>query len=189
VASTVYASPVLGVPSGFGVTGAACLLCGLLIAAIAAWRRRASIPSDLTGRAATVCLVLTMAAVPYFAWRIVEDLRVTTAMTSYDLSVAGPVQAYLQPYLLDPVARIIPPNATYATVEGPGVPYAGARDAFASLAMITLFPRKAVADPRQADWVIAWGAKLRGVVPVSGLTVARPAQAGYPAVLVGRVRR
>jgi len=133
--------------------------------------------------------MLTLATAPYFAWRIIEDLRVTTAMTSYELSVSGPVQAYLQPYLLDPVANIIPPGATYATIVGPGVPHAEARGGFGPLAMITLFPRKAVADPRQADWVIAWGTKLRGVIPVDDVIVARPAQAGRPAVLVGRVRR
>ena len=61
---------------------------------------------------------IVIARSPYLAWRVVQDLRVTTAMTSYDRSVAGPVQAYLQPYLLDPVRGIIPAEATYATVVG-----------------------------------------------------------------------
>jgi hypothetical protein len=179
---------VLGVPSGLGVAGAAVLVGGFLVAGLAAWLRRSSLPTDPLGRAAAACLVLTLAAAPFFAWRIVEDLRVTTNMTAYDRSVAGPVQAYLQPYLLDPVARIIPPGATFATIEGPRVPQVVARDAFPSLAMIALFPRTAVADPRQADWVIAWGTNLHGLVPAGRVIVARPAQAGYPAVLVGRRR-
>ena len=82
-----------------------------------------------------------VAAAPYLIWRVVSDLRTTTAMTPYDRSVAGPVQAYLQPYLLDPVKAIIGPGDTYATVVGDGVPYQPAREAFPSLALQTLFPR------------------------------------------------
>lgn len=179
---------MLGVPSGLSLAGAVCLLGGLLVAGLAAWLRRSALPADVIGRVAAACIVLTLATEPYFAWRIVEDLRVTTNMTSYDRSVAGPVQAYLQPYLLNPVARIIPPGATFATVEGPSVAHVEARDAFPALAMITLFPRTAVADPQRADWVIAWGTNLHGIVPAGRVIVARPAQAGYPAVLVGRRR-
>ncbi len=180
---------MLGAPSGLGVAGAAWLLAGFLVAAIITWRRRGSLSTDLTGRAAAACLVVTLAVAPYFARRIVEDLRVTTAMTDYELSVAGPVQAYLQPYLLDPVTRVIPPGATYAVAQGPGVPHPEARAALAPLAMIKLFPRKEVSDPRQADWVIAWGIDIHDVAPVATAIVARPEQAGYPAVVVGRVRR
>lgn len=180
---------MLGIPSGLGLAGASLLLAGILVVAVAVWRRRASFPPDLVGRAGAVCLLLTLAVVPYLAWRIVEDLRVTTAMSSYDLSVAGPVQAYLQPYLLDPVRELIPPGATYATVTGAGVEQDTARTAFPALAMTTLFPRRSVADPRRADWVIAWGTPLKGVAPFEKVIVARPAQAGYPAVVVGRVRR
>jgi len=180
---------VLGVPSGLGAVGAGLLVLGFVVVGIAAWYRRAWFPADVLGRSAALCLAITAAAGPYLVWRVVEDLRVTTAMTPYDRSVAGPVQAYLQPYLLDPVARIIPPGASYMTVAGSGVRYGPARDAFGALAMIRLFPRRAVADPAHADWVIAWGTPLTRVANVQRTIVARPAQAGYPPVLVGRVRR
>jgi hypothetical protein len=179
---------MLGVPSGLGLSAAPFLLAGILVVAIAAWLRRASLPRDAMGRAAAACLLLTLAATPYLAWRIAEDLRLTTSMSSYDLAAAGPVQAYLQPYLLDPVQGIIPAGATYATMTGPGVRFTPAREAFAGLAMTVLFPRKRVADPRRADWVIAWGTPL-GTVHVDHVVVARPAQGGYPPVLVGKVRR
>ena len=179
---------MLGIPSGLGLTGAPFLLAGILVVAIAAWWVRASLPRDGMGRAAAASLLFTLAATPYLTWRIAEDLRLTTSMSSYELSVAGPVQAYLQPYLLDPVQKIIPPGATYATMTGPGVRFTPAREAFSALAMTALFPRKGVADPRQADWVIAWGIPLRGV-PVDRVVVARPAQGGYPPLLVGKVRR
>lgn len=180
---------MLGVPSGFGMVGVPFLLIGILATAIVSWRRRASFPSDLVGRAASASLLFTFAVTPYLAYRVAEDIRVTSSMTAYDLSVAGPVQAYLQPYLLDPLRTIIPPGETYATATGPGVPYAAARGAFSALAMTTLFPRRAIGDPRRADWVISRGTPLRQVAPVERVIVARPAQAGYPAVLVGRVRR
>jgi hypothetical protein len=180
---------MLGIPSGLSPTGAACLLVGILVVALFAWRRRGALPADAVGRAATACLLFTLAVTPYLTWRIVEDLRLTTSMSAYDRSAAGPVQAYLQPYLLDPVRKIIPPGATYATITGPGVKYPTAASTLPALAMTTLFPRKGLFDPRQADWVIAWGTPLRGVVPVDEVVVARPAQGGYPAVVVGRVRR
>ena len=180
---------MLGIPSGPGLAGVLLLVAGLLLVAFATWRRRAALPADVMGRVAAACMLLTLAFAPYLAWRIVEDIRVTTAMGPYDLEVAGPVQTYLQPYLLDPVREIIPPGATFATVAGSGVPYAAARGALAPLAMWTLFPRRSVADPRQAEWVIAWGTSLRGIAPVDRVTVARPAQGGYPAVVVARVRR
>jgi hypothetical protein len=109
-------------------------------------------------------------------------------MSAYDRSVAGPVQAYLQPYLLDPVRSIIPPHETYATVTGPGVPYATAQRAFPSLALQTLFPR--VSKPaREAQWIVAWGAAPASVARVGHVIVARRASGVYPAVLVARVQR
>jgi hypothetical protein len=180
---------MLGIPSGLSPTGAACLLVGILVVALLAWWKRRSLPADAVGRAAAGCLLFTLAFTPFLTWRIVEDLRLTTSMTAYDRNAAGPVQAFLQPYLLDPVRAIIPPSATYATITGPGVKYPTATEALPALAMTTLFPRKGVFDPKQADWVIAWGTPLRGAVPVDRVVVARPAQGGYPAVVVGRVRR
>jgi hypothetical protein len=179
---------VLGVPSGLGAVGAFCLALGVAAAALFWWRRGDRFPKDTLERAAAIALTLTAALGPYLVWRIVEDLRVTVAMSSYDRQVAGPVQAYLQPYLLDPVRDIIPPGATYAVATGARVRQQAARDGFAPLAMITLFPRRSVAEPGKADWVIAWGTPIRRVAPMSRVVVARPPQAGYPAVVVGRVR-
>src|SRR4051812_3533024 len=110
---------MLGIPSGFGLAGVSFLVVGVVAAAIVIWRWHTSFPSDLVGRAAGACLLFTLAATPYLAYRIVEDIRLTSSMSAYEQRVAGPVQAYLQPYLLDPVRRIIPPGDTYATVTGP----------------------------------------------------------------------
>jgi hypothetical protein len=133
-------------------------------------------------------LLVVVGAAPYLAWRIVSDLRVTTKMTPYDRSVAGPVQAYLQPYLLDPVTAIIPPGATYATAVGDAVPYRTARRAFPSLALQTMSPRISTA-PANAEWIVAWGVDPRSVAHVGRVVVARAASGVYPAVRVARVVR
>jgi hypothetical protein len=133
-------------------------------------------------------LLVTAGAAPYLAWRIVDDLRYTTKLTPYDRSVAGPVQAYLQPYLLDRVPAIIPAGDTYATAVGPSVRFNAARKAFPALALQTLFPRIST-SPDRADWIVSWGAPPSALEPVSKAVVARRANDLYPALYVGKVRR
>ena len=179
---------MLGVPSHPGATGLAALVFGILVVSVAAFRLRFSWPRQVVERLAAAVAIVVVAAAPYLVWRVVSDLRTTTAMTSYDRGVAGPVQAFLQPYLLDPVKRIIGPGDTYATVAGAGVPYEPARQAFPSLALQTLFPRISTA-PSRAEWIVAWGADPRSVARVGRVIVARAAAGAYPALLVARVRR
>ena len=178
---------MLGIPAHPGAVGYALLLFGALLLGLAArmLRRR---HDDPVKRVAAVTSAIVIALSPYLAWRVVQDLRVTTAMTAYERNVAGPVQAYLQPYLLDPVRGIVPPQATYATIVGPGVPYETARKAFPSLALETLFPR--VSKPiGEAQWIVAWGIPRDSVSRLGSVIVARPASGAYPAVLVARLKR
>jgi hypothetical protein len=179
---------MLGVPSHPGAVGAAALVLGILAVALAVLWKRSLLPVDLGERLAVAAVLVVAAGAPYLVWRVVSDLRTTTAMTPYDRSVAGPVQAYLQPYLLDPVREIIGPRDTYATVVGPGVTYNAARQAFPSLALQTLFPRSSTV-PSRADWIVAWGAQPSSVAKVGRVIVARAAAGPYPALLVARVRR
>ncbi len=179
---------MLGVPSHPGAAGLAALVLGIAAVAIIALRLRARWPADTGERLAVGAITVVAAVAPYLVWRVVSDLRVTTAMTPYDRSVAGPVQAYLQPYLLDPVTKIIGPDDTYATVVGDGVPYQPARQAFPSLALQTLFPRIST-TPARATWIVAWGTEPGSVAPVGRVIVARAAAGAYPALLVAKVRR
>src|SRR5436190_3785953 len=142
---------MLGVPGSPGAVGWALLLAGLLAAAASGYRFRARLPREPIAAAAAVSLLVTAGAAPFLAWRIVDDLRYTTKLTPYDRSVAGPVQAYLQPYLLDRVPLLIPAGDTYATAVGDSVRYYAARKAFPALALQTLFPRIST-TPDRAQW-------------------------------------
>src|SRR5258706_5259886 len=111
---------MLGVPSHPGAVGLAALVFGILAVCAAALRLRSRWPLEPVERLAAAVAMVVVAAAPYLVWRVVSDLRTTTTMTAYDRSVAGPVQAFLQPYLLDPVKQIIGPRDTYATGVGAG---------------------------------------------------------------------
>jgi hypothetical protein len=156
------------------------------LAALAVLRRRA-VPRDRAGAAAAICLVVAAGATPYVLWRVGEDLRYTTRLHGYDVRAAGPVQAYLPGYLVDGAASVIPVGSTYATVVSPRVRWATARKAFPPLALTALFPRRSVAEPRDAEFVVTWGIEPRRVTRVSKAWLIRPRAGAYPAVLVGKV--
>lgn len=180
---------MLGVPSGVGAVGAALLLLGG-VGAVVVWlalgRRPPLVPS-LDG-AATIALAATLAAGPFLVWRIVEDVRYTKRLDPYERTSAGPIAAFLPGYLADGAARIVPRDATYATVVGDAVPDATARKAFPALVLSRLFPRRStsVAD---ADWIVSWGIDPRRVARVNRVRLAHPAQGPLPPVRVARVRR
>jgi len=181
---------LLGIPAAPGAAGWALLALGVIafVVALVSLRRRIAAAPRPAG-AAAVALALTVAAVPYVAWRFVEDLRVTTKLDTYGATAAGPVQAYLPGYLVDGAQRHIPLGATFATAVSPLLPWQPARAAFPSLAMQTLFPRVSVDDARSADYVVTWGIAPARVAPVARVWVVRARAGEYPAVYVGRVRR
>lgn len=179
---------MLGVPSGVGAIGAALIALGA-IAVACAWlvRGRPRLWRSLDG-VAVIALAATAAATPFLVWRIAEDLRYTTGLDGYEQSAAGPIQAFLPGYLADGAARIVPRDATYATVVGGAVPQATARKAFPALVLARLFPRRSTSVAK-ADWIVAWGIDPRRVAQVGAVRVAHPAQGPLPPVLVAQVRR
>lgn len=179
---------MLGLPSTPGPVGGVLLAIGLIAAALLAYAVRDRADSTVQ-RVFLTALVLTVGAAPFLVWRIVEDIRYTTGLNQDELSGAGPIQVFLQPYLLDDVPPLVPVTDTYAAVVGDAVPYEGARKGFPSLALNVLFPRVSVARPEDADWVVAWGVDPRRVAPVSRVIVARQRSGPYPPVYVGRVMR
>jgi hypothetical protein len=179
---------VLGAPASPGAVGWALIAFGLVFAVAALVRFRGALRRRVPSVAAAIAaMIVVAAATPYVVWRIVEDLRYTTTLHGYDRQAAGPVQAFLPGYLLDGASRLIPSTATYATVVSPSVPWAPARAAFGSLAMQSLFPRRSVANVRDADYVVAWGLRPRTVAPVGRVWTLRKAFGQSPVIYVARI--
>jgi hypothetical protein len=183
---------MLGIPATPGPVGYALFVAGLVLAAAAAlayWRRCAPRTGRVLAGATLAALAVTVGSGPFLAWRIVEDIRYTTSLDANYRGGAGPIQAYLAPYFLDEVAALLPPGATYYAATGASVPYPTARQAFPALALNTLFPRRSVADPRSADWLVAWGVRPATLAPVGSVRVVRPASGPLPPLRLARVRR
>ena len=181
---------MLGAPASPGAVGWARIAIGLVVAVAALVRFRGALRRQApSAAAALVTLIVIAAATPFVVWRVVEDLRYTTTLHGYDRAAAGPVQAFLPGYLLDGASRLIPPTATYTTVVSPSVPWAPARAGFGPLAMQSLFPRRSVADTRDADYLVAWGVQPRTVVPVQRVWTLRKAFGRSPTIYVARIRR
>lgn len=181
---------MLGVPASPGAVGWLLIaLGGVVIVVGLGLARRALGRADLPAAASTLALIVAVGSAPYIVWRIVEDLRHTTQLGAYDAKFAGPVQAYLPGYLLDGAPRLIPPSATYATVVSPTVPWAPARVGFGPFAMQILFPRRAVSDPRAADFLVSWGVAPGRVTSTSRIWVLHRASPATPLVYVARVSR
>ena len=180
---------MLGVPASPGAVGWLLIALGFLAIVVGLGRARRTLANaDRSTAAGIVALIVATGSAPYIVWRIVEDLRYTTALSTYNAEFAGPVQAYLPGYLLDGATRLIPPASTYATVVSPKVPWPPARSGFGPLAMNVLFPRRAVADPRIADYVVTWGVAPGQVTTPRRTWVLRRASGMTPAVFVAQVK-
>ena len=180
---------MLGLPETPGVLGAVLLLLGVVagVTTGVAVARRSTHGSTSVDRLLAVTAAVTVAAAPYTLWRIGTDIRHTSGLNAGDRAGAGPIQAFLQPYLLDPAVPLIPTDARYFTAVS-GEIRREARQGFRPLAANVLFPRVSVERPEDADWIVAWGVDPRTLdVPVTDVTQARGAQAGYPPLWVARV--
>jgi hypothetical protein len=179
---------MVGVPAAGAVTNAVLFGAGFLLVAILAVTVRARLRAlSLVEALVAAALLLSAVAVPWIGWRFVEDLRTTTQLDSYERANMGPVQAYLPGYLLDRARTAIPAGAGWAVAVGPSSANPLAQRTFASLALITLFPRPSEPIAR-TRWIIGWGvdpAHLRGV---STVRVVRPRQGSLPPVLLGERR-
>lgn len=180
---------MLGLPASPGAVGAALLVAGALVGlAVGALVRRRDVAGlGTAGVLLALTAGVTVGALPYTLWRIAEDVRYTSGLNADDRAGAGPIQTFLQPYLLDPVVPLMPPEARYFTAVSDGI-RREARQGFRPLAYTVLFPRVSVERPEQADWIVAWGVDPRTLgVDVAGVRRVRESQAGYPPVWVARV--
>jgi hypothetical protein len=179
---------MLGVPAAGAATTALLFTAGILAAAVLAYLVRHRLRAlDAAAGAVAAAFVLSLTAVPWIAWRFAEDLHTTTKLDPYERASMGPIQAYLPGYLVDGARARIPAGATWSAAVGPSKANPIARGAFASLVMITLFPRPSAALDR-ADWIVAWGVDPSRVAPVTGVRVVHAQQGPLPPVVIGRRR-
>lgn len=153
---------MLALPAHPGRVGSALLALGLLVGAgvaILVWRRlRPTLAGADAGTAVTalVAFVLgsTVAAGPFVAWRIVQDVRYTSKLTRAEAERAGGESAHVDPQVIEALGRRIPRGGTYAVVASPVV--GGQITAFTQWAGYSLLPRTQVASPAQAQWILSW---------------------------------
>ncbi len=181
---------MIGVPGSPGAIGWLLLVLGVLAGvtvARPAWRRLSG--GGLVVDLALCSVLVTAAVAPYLVWRFVQDLRYTTGLDAYSARAAGPIEVYLPGYLADGAGHYVPRGATYAVVVGNRVPWSQAKAAFPALVQQGLFPRRSVATPGAADYVVTWGIKPAAVVGVNRVWTVRRPFGAYPGVYVGRVAR
>jgi len=154
---------MLGLPTGVGAVGAALLACGLAAAAAlaaASWSRlRAGLGSGAPALVAALALVSALGPAPFLAYRIVQDLRYTTAIPGRVAERMGAYEGFLDGAAFDLVVAAIPPGDTFYAEF---VKEQGGLN-FLPWAQTALLPRIAVADPGEADWILTYGVDPRRV--------------------------
>jgi hypothetical protein len=69
----------------------------------------------------------------------------------------APARAFaLDPALAVRARELLPPDAVFYVATGPGLP--SGHDAASPFSAYWLLPRRLAADPREADWILSYGA-------------------------------
>jgi hypothetical protein len=154
---------VLGLPAEPGAAGTIMLALGIAAAVafvlLARGRVAAELGVPLRSRVAvaTVAVLATMlAAGPFVLWRVVEDIRYTSRLTSQQAEEVGAGRYGIDERVFARVRQLVPPDATYAVEAGPSIGER-TRVALPFWAAFTLAPRVRVEDPRRAEWIVTWG--------------------------------
>ena len=177
-----------GLPQNLGALGLAMAVLGLAIGlAYLLWQH-----PFRADRSALVVVAIGAAAIasfPYVSWRIVEDVRYTSALNSWIANRYGVSVDKVHPAIFDNAAFHMPEHARYFLASSPRI-NGTRREAFAQWAVGWLLPRVAVATPSRADFVLTLGESPRSVDPkVTKVWRVFPAVEGTPAAYLGRVSK
>ena len=145
-------------------------------------RRRGSV-------AVTVAIAaIAIAPAPYVTWRIVEDVRYTSGLSSWIAARYGVSVVQVHPAIFDAAAAHMPRTARYYLKVSPTVD-STRRQAFEQWAAGWLLPRVAVSSPGQAEWILTLGVDPSTVgPPLSRKWRIWPAVEGTPSAYLGKVR-
>jgi hypothetical protein len=150
-----------------------------LVIVLALWRRALAPLGRATGLIAAAALAGGVAAAPVTAWRIVEAVRYSTSLPAPVARDWPDYHNYLEPKVYQELRRVIAAGETYAVAVAPDIEPLAARAAFTGWPLATLLPRRAVADPREADWLVTWGVDPRTLSSVHARSV-RMLPSRYP---------
>jgi hypothetical protein len=154
---------VLGLPAEPGAVGAIMVVLGLVAAAALVLFGRRRIAAEVgaplrsaVALATLATLATTVAAAPFVLWRVVEDIRYTSRLTTVQAEEIGADMNGLDEQVFERVRAMVPSDATYAIAVDPDLHWRQ-REALPKWAGFSLLPRVRVDDPARADWIVSWG--------------------------------
>jgi hypothetical protein len=183
---------VEGLPQQPGAVGLAVLVLGLVVGAIYGLRFHRHVAGAFAGQRTVAWIVAVLVAVgiggaPFIAWRIVEDIRYTSAIDPWLMPRYGVSVFRVHPEIFDNAAARIPPGDTYYVASASGID-GTSRAAFRQWALGYLLPRAAVADPARAQWILTLGLRPASVGPAIERTwLMKEPVSGLPAAYLGKV--
>jgi hypothetical protein len=187
---------VLALPNEVGGAELALLVAGALLGLAAAWvvRRRllALLPAaparPPVALVAAAALATAVGLAPFTAWRVAQDIRYTSGISRPVAERIGAYENYLDGSAFDDIAAAIPPGETYYATASDRIEPERAREAFPYWASTALLPRRAVARPDEARWLVTWGVHPgRLGVAVADVRRVRGPKHGFPPTWVARV--
>ena len=110
----------------------------------------------------TAAVAVTALHVPNAFRRIEAETDAAASLSREQRELVPARSVDLDARVLEEARATIPPDATYAVVTGERVQVSNqvTFDAIRPLAAYWLLPRRQVADPANADWVLAFGGDL-----------------------------
>jgi hypothetical protein len=187
---------VLALPNEVGGVELVLLFAGALVGVAAAWAARGRLLDLLPAAPARPSVALVVAAAlaaavgaaPLTVWRVAHDIRYTSGISRPVAERIGAYENYLDGSVFDEIAAAIPPQDTYYVTAANSIEPDRARGAFRVWALTALLPRRAVARPGQARWLVTWGIDPRKLgVAVADVRRVREPGHGLPATWLARV--
>ena len=105
----------------------------------------------------TVALGVTLGGLPFTTWRVVEDIRATGPISALHARYVGAETKLIDGELAERIGSGIPEGDAYFVAVAPSA-YAEIQESLALWLGYALAPRRRIADPRDADWIVTWGA-------------------------------
>jgi hypothetical protein len=166
---------VLNLPAEPGTTGYVLLMFGALAGLTLFLLGRGPVARALGADDRLVALVVSgalaasAAGAPFTVWRMLVDIRETAPITPEHAEYVGAETKLIDGELVRRVEAAIPRHDTYYVRVSPEA-YVEIRESLARWLGYELLPRRQASRPREAAWVVAWGATPADL----GLRAERP---------------